>query len=113
MSCNACMVEDLRFEVKADGELNCRMFSSVAEHLERKGVLLEAESDRFVLKEEGMRDFLDFCRDHMEAEYVSFRAGDEVWRPIAEKEIFCADRRIFCGDKKIYVRSAFFKGNMA
>jgi EAL domain-containing protein (putative c-di-GMP-specific phosphodiesterase class I) len=84
MSCNACMVQDLRFEVKADGERNHRMFSSVAEHLERKGVLVEAGSDRFVLKEDGMRDFLDFCMDHMETDCVSFRSADEGWRPVSE-----------------------------
>ncbi|EWG08686.1 EAL domain-containing protein [Cytobacillus firmus] len=84
MSCNACMVQDLRFEVKADGEQNCRMLSSVIEHLERKGVLVEANSDRFVLKEDGMRDFLDFCWDHMEAECVSFRLADAAWHPISE-----------------------------
>lgn len=59
MSCIACMVQDLRFEVKADGEQNCRMLTSVIEHLERKGVLVEAES-------------------------VSFRSFDEAWRPIEE-----------------------------
>ncbi|MDM5227494.1 EAL domain-containing protein [Cytobacillus sp. NJ13] len=83
MSCNACVVQELRFEVKAEGEQNCRMLSSVVDHLERKGVLMEAEADRFVVKEGGMRDFLDFCRDHMDAAGVSFRMDKEEWSPIA------------------------------
>ncbi|MDF2036973.1 EAL domain-containing protein [Cytobacillus oceanisediminis] len=83
MSCNACVVKDLRFEVKAEGEQNRRMLSSVVDHLERKGVLVEAEADRFVVKEDGMRDFLDFCRDHMDAAGVSFRMDKEDWSPIA------------------------------
>ncbi|MCM3706345.1 MULTISPECIES: hypothetical protein [Cytobacillus] len=84
MSCNACVVQELHFEVRTDGEQNCRMFSNVVEHLERKGVLVVADSDRFVLVEAGMRDFLDFCRDHMEAESVRFRSVDEAWHPIVE-----------------------------
>ncbi|WP_264740460.1 hypothetical protein [Cytobacillus firmus] len=45
--------------------------------------MLEAEADRFVLKEDGMRDFFDFCRDHMDAAGVSFRMDKEEWSPIA------------------------------
>ncbi|KAF0821110.1 EAL domain protein [Bacillus sp. ZZV12-4809] len=59
MSCNACVVQELQFEVRTDGEQISRMFSNVVEHLERKGVLVEAES-------------------------VSFRSFDEAWRPIEE-----------------------------
>ena len=86
MSCNACVVGNLQFEIKAEGEQNLLIYPEVVQHMERNGEMVRAEGNIFVIKEAGMRDFLDFCHDHMEADKVLFRLDGERWRPLSETE---------------------------
>lgn len=86
MSCNACVVGNLQFEIKVEGKRNLAIYPEVVRHMDRNGDLLRYDGDALVVREAGMRDFLDFCRDHMESDKVFFRLDDEEWRPLAEAE---------------------------
>ncbi|WNF23318.1 EAL domain-containing protein [Mesobacillus jeotgali] len=86
MSCSACVVGSLQFEIKVEGERNLFIFPEVIEHMERNGELVWVDGDSFMIKESGMRDFLDFCRDHMEFEKVFFRLEGKKWLLVAEAE---------------------------
>jgi EAL domain-containing protein (putative c-di-GMP-specific phosphodiesterase class I) len=86
MSCNACVVGNLQFEIKVDGPRNLFIYPEVVRHMERNGELVRSDGDTLVVKEAGMRDFLDFCHDHMESENVFFRLDGEDWRPLADTE---------------------------
>ncbi|WP_226086486.1 EAL domain-containing protein [Mesobacillus sp. S13] len=86
MKCNACSVGSLQFEIKVDGERNLFIFPEVIEQMERNGELLWVKDDSLAVKESGMRDFLDFCRDHMESERVFFRLEGKDWLLVAEAE---------------------------
>jgi EAL domain-containing protein (putative c-di-GMP-specific phosphodiesterase class I) len=86
MSCNACVVGNLQFEIRVEGERNWAIYPEVVHHMDRNGDLLRADGDALVVREAGMRDFHDFCRDHMESDKVFFRVDDEEWWPLAEAE---------------------------
>ena len=86
MSCNVCVVGSLQFEIKVEGERNLFIFPEVIEHMERNGELVWVDGDSFAVKESGMRDFLDFCRDHMEFGKVYFRLEGKKWQLVAEAE---------------------------
>lgn len=88
MGCNACIVRDLRFEIRAEGDLNIEMLSGVIEHLVRRKTLVKSEGNKFIIKESGMMDFIDFSQDHMDFNEVFFRLEDSEWRVLTEvKEI--------------------------
>ncbi|MFT9598074.1 EAL domain-containing protein [Mesobacillus sp.] len=84
MSCNACVVGNLQFEIKVDGERNLFTYPEVVRHMDRNGVLLRADGNVLVVSEAGLKDFLDFCHDHMDSENVFFRLDDGEWRQLAE-----------------------------
>lgn len=86
MKCNACSVGSLQFEARVEGERNLAIFPEVVRHMERNGALLRGEGDSLVVKEAGMKDFLDFCYDHMEPDVIFFRLDGGSWRPLAEAE---------------------------
>jgi EAL domain-containing protein (putative c-di-GMP-specific phosphodiesterase class I) len=84
MSCNACVVGKLQFEVRVEGERNLAIYPEVVRHMERNGELIRAEGDSLVVKEAGMKDFLDFCHDHMEPNAIFFRLDGGSWRGLEE-----------------------------
>lgn len=86
MSCNACVVGNLQFEIRVEGEQNVTIFPEVVRHMERNGELVRSEGGSLVVSEAGMRDFLDFCHDHMEPGKVFFRLDEEKWRLLSEAE---------------------------
>ncbi|WP_079504563.1 EAL domain-containing protein [Mesobacillus jeotgali] len=86
MSCNACVVGKLQFEIKIEGERNLSIHPEVVRHMERNGELVQATDDSLVVKEAGMRDFLDFCHDHMDSNEVLFRLDGGSWRGLSEAE---------------------------
>lgn len=86
MSCNACVVGKLQFEIKVNGERNLFTYPEVLRYMDRNGVLLRAVENVLVVSEAGMRDFLDFCYDHMDSKNIFFRLDGEDWRPVADAE---------------------------
>ena len=86
MSCHACVVGNLQFEIKVDGERNLFTYPEVVQHMDRNGVLLGADGNVLVVSEAGMRDFLDFCHDHMDPDRVFFRLAEEDWRLLSDAE---------------------------
>lgn len=86
MSCSACVVGNLQFEIKVEGEQNLLIYPEVVQHMERNGELVRAEMNGILVSEAGMRDFLDFCYDHMESDKVVFRMDGESWRQLEEAE---------------------------
>jgi len=84
MSCNACVVGNVQFEIKVEGERNLAIYPEVVRHMERNGELVRAEGDSLFVKEAGMKDFLDFCHDHMEPNAIFFRLDGGSWRGLEE-----------------------------
>lgn len=84
MNCQSCLIEKLRFEIIVDGEENLLLLPKVVDHLNRRNLTININGNRIVLEEAGVRDFLDFCHDHMDQERISFRIDQEEFRPITE-----------------------------
>ncbi|WP_375104320.1 EAL domain-containing protein [Paenibacillus sp. RS8] len=84
VACNHCVVRELNFEIKAHGEHNLRILPEVIHHLSRSNTIHKVEKNVITIKEAGVRDFLDFCNDHMESEQFEFRIDDQTWRPLSE-----------------------------
>ena len=86
MGCTSCRVDDLKFEIKIEGETNLHILPNVIEHLGRREITVKVENNILIIKESGVKEFLDFCIDHMNFENVSFRLPDQEWRAIREVE---------------------------
>ncbi|WP_277584019.1 EAL domain-containing protein [Psychrobacillus antarcticus] len=84
MECNNCRVNELKFEVKVEGNSNIPMLEDILEHLKRRNILVEAKETTFVIKENDVRDFIDFCQDHMDTSQVLFRISKQTWQPITK-----------------------------
>lgn len=88
MECNNCRVKELKFEFKVDGDSNIALIDSVLKHLKRRNILVDAKENIFTVKESDVRDFIDFCQDHMDTSQVLFRISNQPWEPIVKiKEI--------------------------
>lgn len=84
LDCKNCLIEELRFEIKVEGAQNLQVLPEVITHLNRTRTLHKATENILTIKESGVRDFIDFCNDHMHPENVSFRIHDQEWRPLSE-----------------------------
>lgn len=84
MECNNCQVNELKFEFKVDGASNIALLDSVLEHLKRRNVLVDTKENIFTVKESDVRDFIDFCQDHMDTSQVLFRISKQPWEPITK-----------------------------
>ena len=86
MSCKGCNAEELIFDVKLEGEQNPLVVDDVMDYFNRRGIVVQRTKEGFILDEEGMKDFLDFSRDHMETDLIYFRMDQENWRQVQEAE---------------------------
>ncbi len=84
VGCNNCIIRELNFEIRVEGEHNRRILPEVIHHFNRSGTLHNVTENICTIKESGARDFLDFCYDHMNTEGVKFRVQDQEWRPLSE-----------------------------
>ncbi|SDN88388.1 EAL domain, c-di-GMP-specific phosphodiesterase class I (or its enzymatically inactive variant) [Psychrobacillus sp. OK028] len=86
MECNNCQVNDLKFEFKVDGDFNTSLLDSVLKHLKRRNILVDTKENKFILSESDVRDFIDFCEDHMDTSQILFRISKQRWEPITKIE---------------------------
>ena len=87
MVCKSCLMLELKFDVKLLGTENQSKKENIVQHLKRGGYWVNAEGDIVRIKESGVREFLDFCRDFMDMDNVVYRIEDEEeWAPITEIE---------------------------
>lgn len=86
MDCNNCQVNELKFEFKVEGDSNIPQLADVLEHLKRRNILVDAKESTFIVKESDVRDFVDFCHDHMDASRVLYRISNKTWKPITTIE---------------------------
>lgn len=84
MPCNSCVVREYIYELQLQGNYNQTMHSEVVSHLQRTNHFVRQQDDNIFIKESGVRDFLDFCKDFLELDLVFFRIQDEEWRPITK-----------------------------
>ena len=84
MDCNNCTVGELKFEIKVEGEFNLSMLQDVMAHFNRKEMKIEQKGNKFILMESEVRDFADFCKDHMDSLEVLFKIPNEDWKPLDE-----------------------------
>lgn len=105
MQCKNCTVTELMFEVRLEGEVNQSILPAVVDHLQRRKFEIVQKDQILLMGEESVQDFVDFCKDHMKPEEVSFRIDQQDWRPLAEIEtVFEMDwidevirnERLFC-----------------
>lgn len=86
MECNNCTVNELIFTIKVKGTGNLAMMPEVMQHLKRRNILVEFTGDLIKVKETEVRDFVDFCNDHMNPNDVSFFIPNQEWKPLKEIE---------------------------
>lgn len=84
MECNNCQVNELKFEVKINGDSNIPLLNIVLEHLKRRNILVDTRENTFIIKELDVSDFIDFCQDHMDTSQILFRVSKQTWEPISK-----------------------------
>lgn len=88
MECNNCQVNELKFEFKVDGDFNISLLEEVLEYLKRRNILVDTKGNTFIIQESDVREFIDFCQEHMDTSQISFRIPKEQWEPIIKiKEV--------------------------
>ncbi|OZM56931.1 diguanylate phosphodiesterase [Lottiidibacillus patelloidae] len=84
MNCSSCIVMDVLFEIKMEGEANLSLLNDVILHLNREHGIVKFDDNILTIKEASVREFVYFCNDHMEPEMVYFRIDNEDWKPIKQ-----------------------------
>lgn len=84
MKCSSCLVEELRFEIKVEGDENLPIMLDAIKYFNRRNIVMNAEDNVFIIRESEVRDVLDFCKDNMNPEAVLFRIGNQDWRPLSD-----------------------------
>ncbi|RDI41877.1 EAL domain-containing protein [Falsibacillus pallidus] len=82
MGCKGCSTDELIFEIKINEDQNQSMEKMVLEYFNRRGILVQTTAEGWIMDEDGIKDFYDFCRDHMDSESIFFRMNQEEWKPI-------------------------------
>ena len=86
VNCKNCLIEQVEYEVKFEGDLNDSMLSDVIEHLNRRKIEALVKENLLSIKETGVRELFNFCMDHMNPTGISFRIVDQEWKPLTEIE---------------------------
>lgn len=79
--CRACMSSEMFYDIRLEDEAQIETVISIRPFLQERGHMIGLAGGVLRLREAGMMDFYDFCQDHMNLDRLSFRTGDEPWRP--------------------------------
>lgn len=88
MDCKNCLVVEITYEIRFEGNHNLSIIQDVVHHLLRRNIWVQVQDERLKIKESGVREFLDFCTDHMQIEEIYFRIEEQQWNPLTEIELF-------------------------
>jgi EAL domain-containing protein (putative c-di-GMP-specific phosphodiesterase class I) len=85
MLCSGCSAGAIQYEVKIDTAREGVTFDELSEFLADKGKRAEIHQGASILLEEAaMRDFVDFCSDHVRTDSIRFRVGESDWKPLED-----------------------------
>ncbi|RXT15272.1 EAL domain-containing protein [Ammoniphilus sp. CFH 90114] len=84
--CSACFNPELIYQIRFDGVHNTSFIPQLLNYLRREKALIEAQAEVVHLKEHALLDLIDFCRDHMDLEYIFFRVDNQDWKPLIEAQ---------------------------
>ncbi|TQR15456.1 EAL domain-containing protein [Psychrobacillus soli] len=88
MSCKNCLVTELTYEIRFEKNHDVSIIQDIVSHLSRRNIWVNVEDKQLKIKESGLREFLDFCTDHMQKEEIYFRIENQQWHPLTEIESF-------------------------
>jgi EAL domain-containing protein (putative c-di-GMP-specific phosphodiesterase class I) len=85
VECKGCFIGELKVEILVEGEENLQILPDVERHLNRRDIVVKLKGDNeLIINESGVREFLDFGKDHMKLEKLSFRIGKQEWISLTE-----------------------------
>lgn len=87
MECKSCLVQELTFEFRIIDKSNLQVVPKIIKYLERGHSLIKVKSNESIvlaIKENGVRDFLDFCKDHLDATHITFRVDRKEWLELSQ-----------------------------
>lgn len=84
--CSNCNTSELIYEIKAAGKQNLQVLPQIIPFLNARRTLVSSTDDTLFVRESGIADFDDFCKDHMDVEQLTFRLQNGSWRPLHELE---------------------------
>ncbi|WP_438433789.1 EAL domain-containing protein [Gorillibacterium sp. sgz500922] len=83
-ACRLCTNPGLVYEFKLDGARNADLLPALERFVKGLGLGEKRSETVVAIREEGVADYLDFGRDHLELENQTFRIDGGRWRPLAE-----------------------------
>lgn len=87
MTCSGCMPSELIYQLRLTGEKNLEVFSKIQPFLQSELHFEPIKNDVLYIRESKLIDFLDFSKDHMDIETMTFRIGNGNWRLIEDIDI--------------------------
>lgn len=82
-ACHQCFVTAPMYEVRIEGEENLVVLEAIHEFLTSKGVPYEKHAKVLRVGESDMKDFYDFCVDHMDVDRLQYRMdSQQPWQPL-------------------------------
>ena len=61
MDCKNCLVLELTYEIRFEGNHNVSMMQDIVKHLLRRNIGVNIQNKRLKIKESSVRELLDFC----------------------------------------------------
>jgi EAL domain-containing protein (putative c-di-GMP-specific phosphodiesterase class I) len=84
MSCQNCRLNELLFEIKAEGTFNQNLLRDASRILHVRNALHQTDEETLTISEFGARELLDFCDEHLDREKIQFRLPGEEWKAMSE-----------------------------
>ncbi|MEN2768628.1 EAL domain-containing protein [Ornithinibacillus xuwenensis] len=83
MHCKSCLIEGLEYEIRFEGNHNQSVIPNIINHLNRRKIDVKVQDNLLFIKEMGVNELIDFCRDHMQLALVYFRLPNQEWKPLS------------------------------
>ncbi|MFC4100561.1 EAL domain-containing protein [Paenibacillus xanthanilyticus] len=75
--CRSCLPGELHYRVTAGTGANENVMQEILPFMRAAGVIAKEEEGMVTVRESGMADFIDFCRDHMDTSRMTFQLDGE------------------------------------
>lgn len=78
---------ELEYTIRFEGANNEEQLVNVIDHFSRRKLWFKTQENILTIKEAGVKEFVDYGRDFLELDLLSFRVDQEIeWRPISDIE---------------------------
>ncbi|AST91035.1 MULTISPECIES: EAL domain-containing protein [Sutcliffiella] len=87
MGCQSCVIGEIYFEVKMEGQYNSKILERITSYLENHHSSIDQNNNTWKIKETVLKELFDFSKDMMDQRDIYFRIESEQnWKSFHEAE---------------------------